>query len=449
MNALVHGFTTFCRRRKTSLMLIAVTLVVSLAFVFSQITLGVFEIYKARNENPYSDYYRLLVDRRTDTVHKGYESTDRMLCGFWSGIKKINDYFLDITDYTAEITGTAAADIDPVMKPWVADPGSFTLYGITECFELPEFTRGEITLTAGRYITAADREKKNDVCMINDTIAQLYGIETGGTVSFEMADGSFAPFSVVGIYRDEVAHDTSEIQFSYDLPENRVFVPLSAFEKARPYYCYNYQIKLSDESLIDEVEDLVNKYGMCAGYPAYFIRVSEISGASNRGVGAIQQALSIVQTVFIAVSAVLMFIFIYSLTVSRKRDIGILLALGGSRANIAATLLAEFCISVFVGIAIAGIISATAGESFSAWVLRGLEKTATAESLRITTSDTLRLAAHEADALASLTGGSFIRSRFSKALLLTLPTALSGVAAALCGVFGMNVMKLLTKREQE
>lgn len=288
---------------------------------------------------------------------------------------------MDTVDYTAEIYGHTTSNIKPFLPPWLNDSGYFQLYGITDCLELPEFTRGEKILIDGRYITSNDREKKNDVCMINETIARLNDIRVGDVIDFKMADESYAAFSVIGIYKDQVSYSTSNITISYNLPENCVFVPLSAFEKAKATGCYNYQIKLNDDSLIGEVERLVNKYSMCEGYPAYFIRVSEISEAGNREMNSLQGALRIVQNVFVVIAAALMFIFVYSLIVSRKKDFGVLLALGISKKNIVTTLLAEFCISIFAGILISCIISFSIGTNVSMWIVHQLEKTASVECL--------------------------------------------------------------------
>ena len=446
MNSFIHGFLMFYRKWRISFLLIAFALIISLSFVFSQITLGIFEMYKTRNENPYFNYYRLVVDRKTFPLSKGYESTDKMYSGSWRNIKEINDYFLDIVDYTAEIYGHTTADIKPYLPPWIDDAGYFLLYGITDCIELPEFTRGEISLVEGRYIISADREKKNNVCIINETIATLNELKVNDVINFKMSDGTYDSFTIVGIYKYEVWQSNNP-SLSYNLAENRVIVPLHVFEKASSLGCYNYQIKLNDESFIDEVEHLVNKYSMCEGFPAYFIRVSDISEASNREINALQNALFIVQRVFIVISAVLMSLFLYSLVKSRRREFGMFLSLGVSKANIILTLLVEFSISILIGILLSGIISFSFGTNYSEWMINEIENLTNIETLRVTTSDTIKYMDGMTNILVSLSGNPFVLKSFIKALLFILSSVFIGMVTALREVCSINVMNLLTKQE--
>ena len=141
MNCLIYGAKSFWRRRGTSILISALFFFISLALMLSSLIVGVCDLYRSRNENPYSDYYRLLVDRRSDDIYaitgyNGYASTNKMYSGSWGSIKEINDYFYNITDFTAEAYGQTTASIDPLLPEWLNDSGIFLLYGITKCTEL-------------------------------------------------------------------------------------------------------------------------------------------------------------------------------------------------------------------------------------------------------------------------------------------------------------------------
>ena len=58
-----NGWRNFLRKQNTSVSFIGFTAVVSASLMICALVFAVCNYYKARNENPYSDYYRLLVDR--------------------------------------------------------------------------------------------------------------------------------------------------------------------------------------------------------------------------------------------------------------------------------------------------------------------------------------------------------------------------------------------------
>ena len=452
MNFLIYGAKSFWRRRGTSILISALFFFISLALMLSSLIVGVCDLYRSRNENPYSDYYRLLVDRRSDDIYAitgytGYASTNKMYSGSWGSIKEINDYFYNITDFTAEAYGQTTASIDPLLPEWLNDSGIFLLYGITKCTELTEFTRGELTLTAGRLLVPDDRYNKSNVCMLSEEVASLNDISVGDSIDIRMSKEVYEPFTVVGIYRINTAYSKDGIRFSYNLPENRIFVPLSTFERAYCLGCYNYQIKLDDASLIGQVEELVNKYAMGGGFPAYFIRVGDIFEANNRGVRSLERVFEVTQLIFAATAAILCMIIVFSLVSSRKKEYGIYLAMGNGKAGIAGALSVELGLTMTVGILLAFAAVMIYGSDISNSLLAGSLGNISAESLAITTSDSVMSLSDEIAAVYSLTDSAFVADRIGKALILILPCAVIAVICAFVGIFRISTMKLLTNQE--
>ena len=452
MNFLIYGAKSFCRRRGTSILISALFFFISLALMLSSLVVGVCDLYRSRNENPYSDYYRLLVDRRSDDIYAitgytGYASTNKMYSGSWGIIKEINDNFYNITDFTAEAYGQTTASIDPLLPEWLNDSGIFLLYGSTKCTELTEFTRGELTLTAGRLLVPDDRYNKSNVCMLSEEVASLNDISVGDSIDIRMSKEVYEPFTVVGIYRINTAYSKDGIRFSYNLPENRIFVPLSTFERAYCLGCYNYQIKLDDASLIGQVEELVNKYAMGGGFPAYFIRVGDIFEANNRGVRSLERVFEVTQLIFAATAAILCMIIVFSLVSSRKKEYGIYLAMGNGKAGIAGALSVELGLTMTVGILLAFAAVMICGSDISNSLLAGSLGNISAESLAITTSDSVMSLSDEIAAVYSLTDSAFVADSIGKALILILPCAVIAVICAFAGIFRISTMKLLTNQE--
>lgn len=63
MTALKHGIRGFLRGGWTSLVIALLFFVSALAVMISTLVLDVCDIYRSKTEDPYSDYFRLVVDQ--------------------------------------------------------------------------------------------------------------------------------------------------------------------------------------------------------------------------------------------------------------------------------------------------------------------------------------------------------------------------------------------------
>ncbi len=447
MNLILQGLKSFHRRLRHSLIASAMFFVIFLSLMFSSLILGICDIYKARNENPYSDYYRLLIDRKVVLADAGYESQDKMFSGSWYSIEAINSYFYDIVDYTAEVYGNTTANIDPFLPEWFSDSGYFLLYGLTDCMELSEFSRGELTLIDGRYLNAHDRYEDNRVCMIHEEIASLNHLSVGDAIDIKMHDGTNEAYTVVGVYRDHSVHSTLDASISYNLPQNRIFVPLSAFKRAYALGCYNYQIKLNNDALIEQVQQRVNQYGMCDGYPAYFVRVSDIFEANNRGIRALEDAFTIAQYSFIAVALLMILILIHSMLSSRKREFGIYLSLGRSKCAMTAMLLTELSACIIIGLLLSFAVVMLIGADASNLMLGGVLQNTSAEALRMTTSDAVQFQMNESDVIRVMIQSGFVQTAIRKALFTIVPIIIVSMLLTSFGIARIKVIDLLARQE--
>lgn len=447
MSLFVQGIKGFSRRWKQSLIATLMFLAILISLVISSLIMNSCSVYKAKNENPYSDYYRLLIDRKVVFSDLGYVSYDKMYSGSWYRIQELNEYFYDIIDYTAEVFGNTTANINPYLPEWLDDSGYFLLYGLTDCMELTEFSRGELTLVDGRYINANDRYENKRVCMINEDIAVINGITVGDKIELKMKDGINDEYTIVGIYRDNIVRSTLDVAISYDLSQNRIFVPLNTFERAYGIGCYNYQIKLSDDSLIDDIERYINEFGMCDGYPAYFIRVADLFESSNQSVHALEDSLLISQYVFVFVSLILVIIFIKSIVNTRKREFGVYLALGKNKCEIIAIQLIELGIPLLISVLVTVILTIWFGSDISSYILLETLENTSAEFLKATTSDTVQMQMFEKDVLYSFTQNDFVFRSLGEAFVVFSPIAIIAVLLSIFEIFKIKVINLLTKQE--
>ncbi len=434
------------RKTRGTVLLTLLAFVLSSAVMFSALILDACDVYKARNEDPHSDYYRLVVDRKSVISDSGYTQVEKMYAGSYWNIKKIHEYFLDITDYTAEISYRTIGKITPYAPEWMRENELIELYGITDCTALSEFVRGEITLQEGRYLTSSDRRDAHSVCLISRTLADINALSVGDTVEINMKGKETKAFSVVGIYNNNIDQDETVATMSSDLRENRIFVPLDMLYDTVGT-CYNYQIKLRDDSLAPLIEEKINEYAMCEGYPAYLIRVSELYSAANREIHALEQIFEIVQTGAIAMSAVLIVMFLYSFITSRKRECGILLALGKTRAQVAVTFMLECGICVGIGVLAAALFTGFVGGASADMLLRSIDSGSSAEELRITTSDALAVAENEARAISKMLDSAFAWRSIARAMWLLLPVFGVGFIASAVSILRIGVMNLLSREE--
>ena len=448
MNAVKYGGKSFFRRRRSSLLFTLLIFLAVSALALSVIVVEVCGIYKARNENPYGDYYRLLVDRRNPVFDAGHESVNKMYAGWWPRLEKIHQYFLDITDYTAEVYGQAETSLQPYLPPWCDDKGYFLLYGVTDCMEVSEFAKGELTLTEGRHLSEKDRREDARVCLVSKDIASANCVSLYDTVEIKMQDGSMEPYTVVGIYEDRVQRSNLNVSLSYNLPRNRIFVPLSTFDRAYASGCFNYQVKLTDDALIGEVEALVNKYGMCEGYPAYFIKVADLYETNNRGVRSLENAFLITRYVYITVAVLLIAVYIRSAAVSRKKEYGVLLATGHSKGYLGASTFAELFCCVAAGVLPAVGLLMLFGEPAAKALLEATAGNVSAEALAVTTSDTVCGMLLEAEVLDTAISGGFIGTCIGKALGVFFPAAALSMGASLWSVLRVTPIELLSRQEE-
>lgn len=210
---------------------------------------------------------------------------------------------------------------------------------------------------------------------------------------------------------------------------------------------YNFQVKLTDDSLADDIEDAIYRYGLAGGYPVMLVKVSDLFVSENRGVHSLGRVFEIMRFVFSCVVVISAAIVAMSVVHSQKKQLGIFLALGHSRAATSAMVTVELLISVIIGAAAAmGVMLWLGADAANLLLMNALENIS-ADALSATTSDGILSSAQIAGFFTSLIDRDFVVHTCMGSLAVFIPAALVAVLAALCGVMRINVLQLLTREE--
>lgn len=453
MMALKHGIRGFLRGGWTSLVIALLFFVSALAVMISTLVLDVCDIYRSKTEDPYSDYFRLVVDQEGAVMAVDAGSRDYTR---GPGISTIPSFFYDITDYTAVVRNRYKTDMTPYTMPWTEDRDGawFTFFGITSCSELPEFIRGEYVIASGRALERADRDREAYVCVIDRSLAEVNGLGIGDSISIPNVrdyikddcdwDGKL---TVVGLF-DINTYQANTEKSSYDYAANKVYIPLSVMRRLSDYgTVYNFQVKLTDDSLADDIEDAIYRYGLAGGYPVMLVKVSDLFASDNRGVRSLERVFEIMRLVFSCVVVLSAAIVAISVVHSQKKQLGIFLALGHGRVATSAMVTAELLLSVIIGAAAAMGIMLWLGADAANLLLMNALKNISADALSVTTSDGILSSAQISGFFTSLIDRGFVVHTCMGSLAVFIPAAVVAVLAALCGVMRINVLQLLTREE--
>lgn len=427
MKIIQWSIRNFCRKKKNTLLCCLTFMCIALSMMICQTVDETCQMYRSQNENPYSEYYRVVVDRSALFDNMLYDDVNHMWSGLWTKTKKIHAYFLNIIDYTVEITGNAGADIAPVVSEGMQDYG-FEFYGITDCMELSVFVRGEYILKSGRYLNTDDRRNGKQVCMISEQVALQNDLHIGDNIHVEAKSSEPYEMEIVGIYQINMHLPNLEVDSSNEYPQNRIFVPVTAFEILNPWYCYNYQILVDDTAVLPEIEAFLNEYSLFDGCPVRLLKVSDIYAAENNGLRAIERAFGVIHIMLYVISLVIIGTFTLSIMNMRKREMGVYLALGESKNIIWGVVVFELFLCFAISFIISVFVIIAFGAEIGTYIITYATGNITSESLRNTTADFLIEGENAIQSVVNLIDAKFLYSCVGQ-------TVITIVSIYLCSVF--------------
>lgn len=255
-------------------------------------------------------------------------------------------------NYTLE-GGTVPRDVTSVstvpppagLPAEMRDDHMLPVLGVLAAEQLRDFSDGHFTLLAGRGIGAEDRDR--DVVMIEQRFATANHLAVGGRITLTDAEGKNPrPFEVVGVFRDPTQSPTSWVAPQGE-PGNKLFVPLDAIGRLDPSERLGGGMRINEAvyRLKDpDTLDAFRKQAEAAGIDMKVFGITVNDKQYKQLLGPIQNVASFatvtVWLVGLAGAAVLS-LLITLWTRERRRELGILLAIGARRWQLVAQQLVE------------------------------------------------------------------------------------------------------------
>lgn len=286
------------------------------------------------------------------------------------------------TTTTTTTTTTSGGGASKVILGTYAASGDLSFRTFTRP-EPTDFSAGNAVLLEGRYATQEEIDAGAYVVIIEQTLASQNQIQVGDTLSLTPTVEGFnstpLDYQVIGIYQTTVVVDdrTASMVSSSLLAENRMYTPFNTLssmgysdDQLNNIVLDQAVITLDDPLNVDaymaSIEGKLNLvYGTISANDAVY---EELAGPIDT-LG--QMSSVLVWLVVIAGASILS--LITALTINqRKNEIGILLAIGESKAKIVSQFIVEvvaialmaFTLSTFSGLTIGKMISDTTLATF-------------------------------------------------------------------------------------
>lgn len=226
-------------------------------------------------------------------------------------------------------------------------PGSFNVSGsgvpntaVLNSEQCKEFRSGKFTLEAGRHI----REDDKHVIILSKEVAERNNLKPGDKITLDVFETkSKVELEIVGIYSG-AGGTGGEAMMASQVPENAGFVDFSTMWEhfGRKIDGYpSIDIQVNDPARINEVFDKVKNLPEVKGKTLKAEITNEDYESISNPLESMQNMVSGVVTAITIVSIAILALLLLLWTRGRKREVGVLLALGKSKAGIIGQLLTE------------------------------------------------------------------------------------------------------------
>ena len=251
-------------------------------------------------------------------------------------------------------------------------PGSFNVSGsgvpntaVLNSELCKQFQSGKYTLEAGRHI----REDDKHVIILSEEVAERNNLKPGDKITLDVFETkSKVELEIVGIYSG-AGGAGGDAMMASQVPENAGFVDFSTMWEhfGRDIDGYpSIDIRVTDPAKINEVYDKVKNLPEVKGKTLKAEITDEEYKSISNPLESMQNMVSGVVTAITVVSIAILALLLVLWTRGRKREVGVFLAIGKSKAGIIGQLLTEnvlvavlaFVVSYFITQLIAGEICA-------------------------------------------------------------------------------------------
>ena len=226
-------------------------------------------------------------------------------------------------------------------------PGSFNVSGsgvpntaVLNSEQCKQFQSGKFTLEAGRHI----REDDKHVIILSKEVAERNNLKPGDKITLDVFETkSKVELEVVGIYSG-AGGTGGEAMMASQVPENAGFVDFKTMWEhfGRKIDGYpSIDIHVNDPAKINEVYEKVKSLPEVKGKTLKAEITNEEYESISNPLESMQKMVGGVVTAITVVSIAILALLLFLWTRGRKREMGVLLAIGKSKVGIVGQLLTE------------------------------------------------------------------------------------------------------------
>lgn len=259
--------------------------------------------------------------------------------------------------------------------------------------ELSDYFRtNSYELVEGRHLTEQDKDK----ILISDVLAKKNHLALGDVICgeqneylTELGDPSVViykkEFEIVGIFHVNVSQVISEYTLEEEIAENYIFAACSTIQELRlkdaqlqginngPLYdkasFFVYDPRKMDD-IIERVQEIEG-----VNWDSFKIKPDDTTYQSSLKPLRNMSKISIFMIVFVLVICIILLVLILRMWVgTRRKETGILLAIGNGGSSIASQFLLEGLLILAISVALSGMLAAGVSNGVGNWMLSGMNE---------------------------------------------------------------------------
>ncbi len=264
-----------------------------------------------------------------------------------------------VVDYNSEDAAAYyGAGVDFKYLPAAFDL-SYTPYGEASAYtatlsseKCAAFQSGKYKLTAGRHIVPGDRH----VCLISKELADYNGLSVGDSVKMYSLDSdSVAEFEIAGIFDGTEGASGNALTVD-EIPANCGYIDYATMFELFKEELSGYQQLTIYVRNPDGVQNVCDRIAALPELKGKTLKLSvdtEEYDVVSAPLESLQKSVKITIAIIFAVSAAILTLLLTIRVRGRKREIGILLSVGMSKADIVLQLFAEAALTAVISFAAA------------------------------------------------------------------------------------------------
>ena len=212
--------------------------------------------------------------------------------------------------------------------------------GVIDSEKCSAFQKGKFTLEKGRHIRKDDK----GVIILSEEVAKRNNLSVGDKITlFNLDSNSEVKLKIIGIYSG-AGGTGGDALLASDVPENAGFVDMNTMRENFGRELDGYptvNIYVDDPAEIEKVCEEIKALPEIKGKTLKAEISNEDYESISNPLESMQNMISSVVKGILVVSLLILSLLLFLWTRSRKREVGILLAVGKSKGNIMGQLLTE------------------------------------------------------------------------------------------------------------